>query len=74
VGGAAMSVINIATIEPKITLDEPSYHHFHLHLEGDGLVLKVSRRLLENLKARIDEALKDADRINEEYRRSMQKG
>jgi hypothetical protein len=74
VGGAAMPVINISTIEPKITLDDPSEHYFHLHLEGDGLVLKVSRRMLENLKARTDEALKDADRINEEYRRSMQKG
>jgi len=73
-GGAAMSVINIATVDPKITLDDPSEHYFHLHLEGDGLVLKVPRRMLENLKARVDEALKDAERINAEYRHSMQKG
>ena len=69
-----MSVINIATIEPKITLDEPSYHHFHLHLEGDGWVLRVPRRMLENLQARVGEALRDADLINDEYRRSMRKG
>ena len=69
-----MPVINIATIDPKITLDDPSEHYFHLHLEGDGLVLKVPRRMLENLKACVDEALKDADRINREYRRSMQNG
>ena len=69
-----MPVINIATIDPKITLDDPSEHYFHLHLEGDRLVLKVSHRMLENLKARVDETLKDADRINQEYRRSMQKG
>ena len=69
-----MPVINIATIDPKITLDDPSEHYFHLHLEGDGLVLKVPRRMLENLRVRVDEALKDANLINEEYRRSMQKG
>jgi hypothetical protein len=34
----------------------------------------LPRRMLENLKARVDEALKDADRINKEYRRSMQNG
>jgi hypothetical protein len=34
----------------------------------------VPRRMLENLKARVDEALKDAERINAEYRYSMQKG
>ena len=62
------------TIDPKITLDDASEHYFHLQLEGDGLVLKVPRRMLENLKARVDEALKDADRINKEYRRSMQNG
>lgn len=68
-----MPVINIATIDPKITLDDPSEHYFHLHLEGDGLVLRVSRRMLENLRACADEALKDAERINAEYRRSTQK-
>ena len=35
-GAAAIPVINIATIDPKITLDDPSEHYFHLHLEGDG--------------------------------------
>jgi hypothetical protein len=69
-----MPVIDIATIDPKITLDDPTEHYFHLQLEDDGLVLKVPRRMLENLKARVDEALKDADRINQEYRRSMQNG
>ena len=73
-GAAAIPVINIATIDPKITLDDPSEHYFHLHLEGDGLVLKVPRRMLENLKARVDEELKDDERINAEYRHSMQKG
>lgn len=67
----AMSVIDIATNDPKITLDDPTEHYFHLHLEGDGMVLKVSRRMLENLHVRIGEALRDADQINEEYRRSM---
>ena len=69
-----MPVINIATIEPKITLDDPTEHYFHLHLEGDGLVLRVRRRMLENLQARVGEALRDADLINDEYRRSMRKG
>jgi hypothetical protein len=54
--------------------ETPSEHYFHLHLEGDGLVLKVPRRMLENLNARIGEALRDADRINQEYRRSLRKG
>jgi hypothetical protein len=69
-----MPVIDIATIDPKITLDDASEHYFHLQLEGDGLVLKVPRRMLENLHARIGEALRDADRINQEYRRSLRKG
>ena len=69
-----MPVINIATIDPKITLDDPSEQYFHLLLEGDGLVLKVPRRTLENLRDRVDEALKDAERINAEYRHPMKKG
>jgi hypothetical protein len=69
-----MPVIDIATIDPKITLDDPTEHYFHLQLEDDGLVLKVPRRMLENLHARIGEALRDADRINQEYRRSLRKG
>ena len=42
-----MPVINIATIDPKITLDDPSEHYFHLHLEGDGLVLRCRAECLK---------------------------